>query len=64
MELDLEPGESRVWKYHTTGKWVKQAKAIGKINNVKATLLFYSGADVSNIDTTFTRKVGCMIDKI
>ena len=61
MELDLAPGESRgYWKYHTPGKWFKQAKAVGKINNEKATLLFDSGAEVSIIDTTFARKVGCI----
>ena len=64
MELDLAPGESRrFWKYHTPGKWFKQAKAVGKINNEKATLLFDSGAEVSIIDTTFARKVGCIIDE-
>ena len=64
MELDLAPGESRgYWKYHTPGKWFKQAKAMGKINNEKATMLFDSGAEVSIIDTTFARKVGCVIDE-
>uniref|UniRef100_A0AAV1T966 Peptidase A2 domain-containing protein n=1 Tax=Peronospora matthiolae TaxID=2874970 RepID=A0AAV1T966_9STRA len=63
MELDLAPGESRgYWKYHTPGKWFKQAKAMGKINNEKATMLFDSGAEVSILDTTFARKVGCVID--
>ena len=65
MELDLVPGESRgYWKYHTPGKWFKQAKAVGKINNEKATMLFDFGAEVSIIDTTFARKVGCMINEI
>ena len=60
MELNLAPGESRgYWKYHAPGKWFKQAKAVGKINNEKATLLFDSGAEVSIIDTAFARKVGC-----
>ena len=36
---------------------------MGKINNEKATLLFDSGAEVSIIDTTFARKVGCVIDE-
>ena len=64
MDLDLAPGESRgYWKYHTPGKWSKQVKAIGKINNEKATMLFDSGAEVSIIDTTFARKVGCVIDE-
>ena len=64
MELDLAPGESRgYWKYHAPEKWFRQAKAQGKINNLKATLLFDSGAEVSIIDTTFARKVGCIIDE-
>ena len=64
MELDLAPGESRgYWKYHTPGKWFKQAKATGKINNEKAIMLFDSGAEVSIVDTTFARKVGCVIDE-
>ena len=63
MELDLAPRESRgYWKYHTFGKWFKQAKAVGTINNEKATMLFDSGAEVSILDTTFARKVGCVID--
>ncbi|POM81329.1 Hypothetical protein PHPALM_713 [Phytophthora palmivora] len=63
MELGLLPGESRgYWKYHAPGKWFKQTKAIGKINNEKATLLFDSGAEVSIVDSTFARKVGCYID--
>ena len=63
MELNLAPGESRgYWKYHTPGKWFKQAKAVGKINNERATMLFDSGAEVSIIDATFARRVGCTID--
>ena len=64
MEIELAHGEPRgYWKYHAPGKWFKQAKAVGKINNVKANLLFDSGAEVSIIDTTFARKVGCCIDE-
>ncbi|GMF38028.1 unnamed protein product [Phytophthora fragariaefolia] len=64
MELELLPGESRgYWKYHAPGKWFKQAKAVGKINNEKATLRFDSGAEVSIIDTAFARKLGCHIDE-
>ena len=63
MELDLIPGESRgYWKYHTRGKWSKQAKTADRINNEKATMLFDPGAEVSILDTTFARKVGCVID--
>ena len=64
MELDPSPGESRgYWKYHTTGKYFKQAKVVGKINSEKAAMLFDSGAEVSIIDTSFARKVGCVIDE-
>ena len=64
MELVLAPGESRgYWKYHTPNKWFKQAKVVGKINNEKATLLLDSGAEISILDTTFARKVGCVIDE-
>ena len=64
MEIELAYGELRgYWKYQAPGKWIKQAKAVGKINNVKANLLFNSGAEVSIIDTTFARKVGCCIDE-
>uniref|UniRef100_A0AAV1T658 Peptidase A2 domain-containing protein n=1 Tax=Peronospora matthiolae TaxID=2874970 RepID=A0AAV1T658_9STRA len=64
MELKLSPGESRgYWKYHTPNKWFRHAKAGGKINNETATLLFDPGAGVSIIDTTFARKVDCVIDE-
>ena len=64
IELDLALGESRgYWKYNTPGKWFKQAKVVGKINNEKATLLFDSGAKISIIDTTFARKVRYVIDE-
>ncbi|OWZ11926.1 LOW QUALITY PROTEIN: reverse transcriptase [Phytophthora megakarya] len=63
MELDLLPGESRgYWKYHASGKGFKQAKSTAKINNEGATLLFDSGAEISIVDSTFARKVGCTID--
>ena len=64
MELERTPGESRgYWKYHAPSKWFKQAKATGKINNEKSSLLFDSGAEISIIDTAFARKVGCVIDE-
>ena len=63
MILDLLPGESRgFWKPHAPGKWFKQAKACGKINNSRADLLFDSGAEVSILDIAFARKAGCQID--
>ena len=64
MELELAPGESRgYWKYHAPSKWFKQAKATGKINNEKASLLFDSGAEISIVDTAFARKFGCVIEE-
>ena len=64
MKLDLGPGESSgYWKYHTPGKWFKQAKVVGTIYNEKATMLFDSGAEVSIIETTFARKEGCVIKR-
>ena len=63
MEHDLATGKLRgYWKYHTPGKWFKQAKAVGKINNEKSRMLFDPGAELSILDTTFTRKVGCVIE--
>ncbi|GMF35588.1 unnamed protein product [Phytophthora fragariaefolia] len=62
--LDLLPGESRgYWKQHSPGKWFRQAKSYGKINNEKAILLLDTGAEVSIVDTAFARKVGCYIDR-
>ncbi|OWY95134.1 hypothetical protein PHMEG_00034942, partial [Phytophthora megakarya] len=40
----------------------KQAKSTAKITNERATLLFDSGAEISIVDSTFARKVGCTID--
>ncbi|GMF49749.1 unnamed protein product [Phytophthora fragariaefolia] len=63
MILDISSGESRgYWKYHVPDKKFKQAKAVGKINNAKATLLFDSGDEVSILDTAFARQVGCYVD--
>ncbi|GMF44490.1 unnamed protein product [Phytophthora fragariaefolia] len=57
MILDIAPGESRgYWKYHVPDKKFKQAKAVGKINNAKATLLFDIGAEVSILDTAFAHR--------
>ncbi|POM78838.1 Hypothetical protein PHPALM_3584 [Phytophthora palmivora] len=49
-------------KYHAPGKWFKQAKAVGKLNNERVTLLFDSGAEVSIVYSTFARRVGCYIN--
>ncbi|KAJ8546781.1 hypothetical protein ON010_g11455 [Phytophthora cinnamomi] len=63
MALDITHGESRVYrKYHVPDKKFKQAKAMGKINNEKATLLFDSGAEVSILDAAFARKLGHYVD--
>ncbi|KAE8885521.1 hypothetical protein PF003_g30253 [Phytophthora fragariae] len=63
MALEISSGESRgYWEYHDPDKKFKQAKAEGKINNEKATLLFDSGAEVSILDIAFARKVGCYVD--
>ncbi|KAE9307715.1 hypothetical protein PF008_g21165 [Phytophthora fragariae] len=63
MALEIASGEPRgYWKYHVPDKKFKQAKAVGKINNEKATLLFDSGAEVSILDIAFARKVGCYVD--
>ncbi|POM58656.1 Reverse transcriptase, partial [Phytophthora palmivora] len=62
MALEISPGESRgYWKYHVPDKKFKQSKAMGKVNNKNATLLFNSVAEVSILVTTFGRKVGCQI---
>ena len=36
---------------------------VGKINHEKATMLLESGAEISIVDTTFSRKVGCVIEE-
>ncbi|KAE9047062.1 hypothetical protein PR001_g4353 [Phytophthora rubi] len=63
MTLDLLRGESRGhWEYHVPDKKFRQAKAVGKINNEKTTLLCDSGAEVSILDAAFARKVGWYAD--
>ncbi|EGZ16784.1 hypothetical protein PHYSODRAFT_330843 [Phytophthora sojae] len=62
-DVVLLPGESRgYWKHHSPGKWFRQAKITGKINNEKSILLLETGAEVSIVDTAFARKVGCYVD--
>ncbi|POM70556.1 Hypothetical protein PHPALM_12982 [Phytophthora palmivora] len=56
MALEISPGESR-------DKTFQQSKAIGKVNNEKATLQFDSDAEVSILDATFAPKVRCHIDE-
>ena len=64
MEIELAYGEPRgYWKHYSPGEWFNVVKAVGKIKNVKATLVFDSGAEVSIIDTTFARIVACNIDE-
>ncbi|OWY97776.1 LOW QUALITY PROTEIN: hypothetical protein PHMEG_00031609, partial [Phytophthora megakarya] len=63
VALDLKRGESRgYWKRHSPGKWLRQAKILGKINHERSILLLDTGAEVSILDTTFARKVGCNFD--
>ncbi|KAE8963679.1 hypothetical protein PR002_g29214 [Phytophthora rubi] len=62
-EIDLQPGERRgYWKHYAPHKWYKQAKIHGKLNNHRSVLLLDTGAEVSILDTTFAREVGCLID--
>ncbi|GMF63901.1 unnamed protein product [Phytophthora fragariaefolia] len=62
-EIDLQPGERRgYWKHYAPRKWYKQAKIHGKLNNRRAVILLDTGAEVSILDTTFARELGCLID--
>ncbi|KAG3105923.1 hypothetical protein PI125_g13342 [Phytophthora idaei] len=64
MTLDHLLGEDRgFWKYYAPGKWFRQAKVTGKINNNKPIMLLDSGAEVSILDIAFARKVGCHVDR-
>ncbi|GMF14949.1 unnamed protein product [Phytophthora fragariaefolia] len=48
MILDISSGESRgYWKYHVPDKKFKQAKAVGKINNAKATPMLRAPGDLA-----------------
>ncbi|OWZ16438.1 hypothetical protein PHMEG_0009775 [Phytophthora megakarya] len=38
------------------------AKPTAKINNESAALRLASGAEITSVDSTFARKVGCTID--
>ncbi|OWZ02705.1 hypothetical protein PHMEG_00025693 [Phytophthora megakarya] len=61
--MDLLAIEARgFWKHHYAGKWFRQAQITGEIHNKKAILLLDTGAEVSIVDTTFARNVGCYID--
>ncbi|EGZ27423.1 hypothetical protein PHYSODRAFT_472299, partial [Phytophthora sojae] len=63
VPLDRMPGESRgYWKYYVPGKRFKEAKVNGKVNNANAVVMLDSGSEVSIIDTTFVREVGCYVD--
>ncbi|OWZ07923.1 hypothetical protein PHMEG_00019612 [Phytophthora megakarya] len=48
----------RYWKRHVPGKWFRQVKFSGRINQEKAVLLLDTGAEVSILDTTFTLRDG------
>ncbi|OWZ19063.1 Eukaryotic/viral aspartic protease [Phytophthora megakarya] len=61
--IDLQPGERRgFWKHYAPDKWYKHAKIHGKLNNRKTVLLLDTGAEVSILDNTFAREIGCQID--
>ncbi|OWY99705.1 hypothetical protein PHMEG_00029254 [Phytophthora megakarya] len=63
VALDLKRGECRgYWKRHAPGKWFRQAKISGRINQERAILLLDTGAEVSTLNTTFARKVGFDFD--
>ncbi|OWZ22677.1 hypothetical protein PHMEG_0002591 [Phytophthora megakarya] len=65
VALDLKRGESRgYWKRHAPGKWFRQPKISGRINQERVILLLDTDAEVSILDTTFARKVGCHFDTI
>ncbi|GMF31034.1 unnamed protein product [Phytophthora fragariaefolia] len=48
--------------HYAPQKWIKQAKIHGKLNNRRGVLLLDTGAEVSILDTTFAREIGCLID--
>ncbi|KAJ8506957.1 hypothetical protein ON010_g19023 [Phytophthora cinnamomi] len=50
------------WKRYAPHNWYKQAKIHRKLDNRCALLLHDTGAEVSILDTTFARDVGCLID--
>ncbi|GMF15042.1 unnamed protein product [Phytophthora fragariaefolia] len=61
--IELQPGERRgYWKHYAPHKWYKQAKIHGKLNNRRGVLLLDTGAEVSILDTTFAREIGCLTD--
>ncbi|OWZ17067.1 Eukaryotic/viral aspartic protease [Phytophthora megakarya] len=62
-DRDLKRGESRgYWKCHAPGKWFRQVKISGRTIQERAILLLDTDAEVSILDTTFARKVGCHFD--
>ncbi|OWZ20740.1 Eukaryotic/viral aspartic protease [Phytophthora megakarya] len=56
--IDLHPGERDIG--NTTLR--TSAKIHKNLNNRKVVLLLDTGAEVSILDTTFAREVGCQID--
>ncbi|OWZ16624.1 LOW QUALITY PROTEIN: hypothetical protein PHMEG_0009560 [Phytophthora megakarya] len=50
------------WECHAPGKWFRQAKISGRMNQERAILLLDASAEVSVLDTTFARKVRCHFD--
>ncbi|GMF31897.1 unnamed protein product [Phytophthora fragariaefolia] len=58
----LARGVAGILEVPRADKKFRQAKATGKINNEKATLLFDSGTEVSILDAAFARKVGIYLN--
>ncbi|POM67073.1 Hypothetical protein PHPALM_16977 [Phytophthora palmivora] len=49
-------------KHYAPGKWLRQAKIAGKINNERGLLLLDTGVELFIVATAFARNVGCYID--
>ncbi|OWY94166.1 Eukaryotic/viral aspartic protease [Phytophthora megakarya] len=63
VALDIKRGESRGYrKRYSPGKWFRHAKISGRTNQERAILLLDTGAEVSILDNTYARKVGCHFD--
>ncbi|POM60201.1 LOW QUALITY PROTEIN: hypothetical protein PHPALM_30967 [Phytophthora palmivora] len=63
MALEISKTERLLKSGVFPDKRFKQSTTTGKINSEKTTLLFDSDAEVSILDATFVRKVGCYIDE-
>ncbi|OWZ04611.1 LOW QUALITY PROTEIN: hypothetical protein PHMEG_00023458 [Phytophthora megakarya] len=59
LDLKRVPG---ILERHAPGKWFRQAKISGRIIQERAILLLDTGAEISILNTTFARRVGCNFD--